>query len=63
MDPANPPAMEENHHQQEGVYRFLAIRERFEQARLPGMGGQWELPFPAMDMEMGSGDGTRSSGW
>ena len=50
MDPANPPAVEENHHQQEGVYRFLAIRERFEQAPLPGMGEQWELPFPAMEM-------------
>ena len=35
----------------EGVYRFVAIRERFEQARLPGMGEQWELPFPAMEME------------
>ncbi len=34
----------------EGVYRFLAIRERFEQAPLPGMGEQWELPFPAMEM-------------
>ena len=34
----------------EVVYRFLAIRERFEQARLPGMGEQWELPFPAMEM-------------
>ena len=34
----------------EGVYRFVAIRERFEQARLPGMGEQWELPFPAMEM-------------
>ncbi len=31
-------------------YRFIAIRERLDEQPLPGMGGQMELPFPAMEL-------------
>ena len=33
------------------VYRYLAIREVLEEAELPGMERQVELPFPTMSME------------
>jgi hypothetical protein len=37
-------------HKKDGpTYRFLAIRERLEQAALPGMEDQLSLPFPTMD--------------
>lgn len=39
------------HSKKSADYRFLAIREPLRQVPLPGMEGQLELPFPAMELQ------------
>ena len=38
------------HSKKSPEYRFIAIRERLDEQPLPGMEGQMEMPFPAMEL-------------
>ena len=38
------------HSKKSPEYRFIAVRERLNEQPLPGMEGQMEMPFPAMEL-------------